>query len=479
MEKRLFLAFFIILAFSLVWGQVINKYAPQHPETQLDRNKDSSTVIVKEPSKKPSEEIFLENNLENTDLPQAAIGNFIITYSPQGGYIKNIAYETSDNILPFHNIGFLDHQKDQYFKAYLVKESLVFQGLNNIKKEFSFQGNTLEIKQTPLPDSSVLLFSNHLHTNGLEQKYQDIFYSQSSNTQHYSPQKLKEQSSLDVDFIGGRNRYYCLSLLPNNYKVEITKVKNLVQVYLLSSSSSIQFYIGPQIESELKIHNLQSIIYYGFFNSIAKVMVKLLYFFYSVTKNWGLSIIIFATFIYFILHPFTAKSTKAMRKMQEMQPHIEELKKKHQDSPQKLQKETIELYRQHKINPLGGCLPLFLQLPIFISLYQILYRLVELKGANFLWISDLSSPDRLFKLPFPSPVDYFNLLPILLMIVGLIQQKVTISANVSADQKRMGLFFGVFLGVIFYNFPSALVLYWFVQNLLTFFYQLRLAQNSK
>jgi len=207
-------------------------------------------------------------------------------------------------------------------------------------------------------------------------------------------------------------------------------------------------------------------------------MVKLLYFFYFLTKNWGLSIIGFAVFIYFVLFPFTAKSTKTMRRMQEIQPEIEELKNKHKDSPQKLQKETMELYRKYKINPLGGCLPLFLQLPIFISLYQVLFRLVDLKGANFLWISDLSLPDSLLKLPFPPPVNYLNLLPILLMIIGLVQQKVTTSAGSSPEQKKMGLFFGVFLGVIFYNFPSGLVLYWLTQNLLTFTYQLRISKNK-
>ncbi|MBP7087670.1 MAG: YidC/Oxa1 family insertase periplasmic-domain containing protein [Candidatus Omnitrophica bacterium] len=478
MEKRLFLVFFIILAFSLIWGQIVTKYLPQQPAGQLDKNKYPSSEAIEESSAKEPKETLPEDNIENTNLPQVSIGNFIITYSLQGGYIKNIAYKTTDNILPFSDIGFLDCQKDQYFQASFIKEALIFQGLNGVKKEFVFQENTLEIKQTPLPTCPVLLFSNYLHSNGLEQKYQDIFYAQNSNIQHYPLQKLKEQSLAGIDFIGGRNRYYCLSLLPDNYKVDIIRAKNSAQVYL-SPSSVIRFYIGPQIEAELKAHNLQSIVNYGFFDSIAKVMIKLLYFLYSLTKNWGLSIIIFAVFIYFVLHPFTAKSTKAMRKMQEIQPQMEELKKKHQDSPQKLQKETIELYRQHKINPLGGCLPLFLQLPIFISLYQILYRLVELKGANFLWIRDLSSPDHLFKLPFPSPLDYFNLLPILLMIVGLIQQKVTTSAHMSADQRRMGLFFGVFLGVIFYNFPSALVLYWFVQNLLTFFYQLRLAKTSR
>lgn len=112
-----------------------------------------------------------------------------------------------------------------------------------------------------------------------------------------------------------------------------------------------------------------------------------------------------------------------MKQMQALQPHIEELKKQHKDNPQRMQKEQMELFRKHKVNPFGGCLPLLLQMPIFIALYQTLMRSVFLRGASFLWIKDLSGPDRLFSLPFPKPFDTFNLLPILMTIGMFIQQK--------------------------------------------------------
>ena len=220
-------------------------------------------------------------------------------------------------------------------------------------------------------------------------------------------------------------------------------------------------------------------MHYGFFHSIGVLMVKILYFFHSFTKNWGISLIIFSFFIYSILLPFTMKSTNAMRQMQQIQPLMNELKEKYKDNPTKLQKETMELYKKHKINPLGGCLPMFFQLPIFIALYQVLFRLYELKGAHFLWIKDLSLPDKLFALPFKIPLigsSHFNLLPIIVMIIGLLQQKITSSNTASKDQKSMGLFFAVFIGFIFYNFPSSLVLYWFVQNLLTLIYHTRKAK---
>jgi len=165
-----------------------------------------------------------------------------------------------------------------------------------------------------------------------------------------------------------------------------------------------------------------------------------------------------------------------MRKMQQIQPEVEELKTKHKDNPKKLQKETIELYRKYKINPLGGCLPLFFQIPVIMAFYQVVYRFVELKGASFLWIKDLSSPDRFAELPFPAPVNYLNLLPILLMCMGILQQKITTSSSTASQQKSMGLFFAVFIGIIFYGFPAALTLYWLIQNIFTLSYQTRLSR---
>ena len=138
----------------------------------------------------------------------------------------------------------------------------------------------------------------------------------------------------------------------------------------------------------------------------------------------------------------------------------------------------MQLYKEYKINPLGGCLPMFFQLPIIFALYQVFLRSFELKGAHFLWIQDLSAPDRAFKLPFPPPADYLNILPIIIVILGLIQQKfMTASSTGSSEQKSMGLFFSVFMGVIFYKFPSCLVLYWLMQTSLTLIYQIRISRT--
>lgn len=172
-----------------------------------------------------------------------------------------------------------------------------------------------------------------------------------------------------------------------------------------------------------------------------------------------------------------------MKEMQVLQPRIEELRKTCKDNPQKLNKEIMELYREHKVNPLSGCLPLLLQLPIFYALYQAFMRAVALKGARFLWIKDLSEPDRLMvikRIPSTLPMigNELNILPIVMAILMFYQQKSTLVSSASSgsqeQQKMMMVLFPLLFGVMFYRMPSGLVLYWLINSALTFFYQLRI-----
>ena len=479
MEKRLLIAFVITLAFLMFWSRFMPQQRPQTVGTQEVISKSEGSNL---PDLSP--EVAQKANLvgeipEKEDLPTAQIEDFLITYSPVGGYIKRVAIKEKENELPFENIGFISEDKSKRFVARINQKSIVFQGPGGKKKEFWFEGNILTVRFSSSPPSPIVIFSNILSASILDQRYQEIFYAKESTIKRTKPKKAKVSQYKNIEFAGARDRYYCLSLVKGDYNLEVVQNKNVTHLYL-EPTKEFQLYIGPQTEKMLKLYGLGNIPYYGFFHILGVGMIKLLYFFYSLTKNWGLSIIGFSIFIYLALFPFTSKSTKAMRKMQQVQPEIEELKEKHKENPQKLQKETIELYRKYRINPLGGCLPLLFQFPIFIALYQVLFRFVELKGAKFLWINDLSLPDHLFKLPFKPPVDYINLLPLLIICLGMLQQKVTTTTTSSnaSQQKMMGLIFPLFLGVIFYNFPSALVLYWFMQNTLTIIYQVRIGQSK-
>jgi len=168
-----------------------------------------------------------------------------------------------------------------------------------------------------------------------------------------------------------------------------------------------------------------------------------------------------------------------MKEMQVLQPKVEELRKLYKDNPQRMNKEVLELYREHKVNPFGGCLPLLLQMPIFFALYQALLRSAALKGAKFLWIKDLSEPDRLWLIPFSLPIlgNEVNILPILMTIGMFIQQKISpqsASSASSEQQKMMVVLMPLLFGIIFYHMPAGLVLYWFVNSTLMLVYQWRI-----
>jgi YidC/Oxa1 family membrane protein insertase len=411
-------------------------------------------------------------------LSEATIDNFVITYSTVGGYIKNVFLKDYQSQLFPENIGLSQEDKNTEFTADIMQDRLVFSLNGKKRKEFVFKDNVLTIKVFP-SSSSLVIFSNNLKPKKLESNNaHEIFYYKGDNLQRLAPQKINEQVLDGVGFAGTRDNHFCLSLIKGSYAIKWQKIGD--QVFLLASPpvSEISLYIGPCLESNLKTVGLEGVVNYGFFHSIGVGLAKLLYFFHSFSHNWGVSIIILAIITYLILFPFTMKSTKAMRRMQEIQPQMDALRKQHKDNPQKLNKEMLELYKKNKVNPIGGCLPLLFQFPVFIALYQVLSKFVELKNADFLWIKDLTIPDHAIKLPLPPPVDYLNVLPLLIVLVGFLQQKYANPTPGSADQKRMGLFMVGFMGIVFYNFPAGLTLYWLTQNILTFAYQLQITHTK-
>ena len=163
----------------------------------------------------------------------------------------------------------------------------------------------------------------------------------------------------------------------------------------------------------------------------------------------------------------------AMKKMQAVQPHMEALRAEHKDNPQKLNKEMMGLYKKHGVNPMGGCLPMFLQMPVFFALYKALLRSIELRGSSFLWIKDLSMPDGV-PLPFTLPLigNSINVLPLMMMVAMVFQQKASSmnrapQSDQARQQQQMMMFMPLMFGFILYNFPAGLVLYWLTNTILT------------
>ena len=200
--------------------------------------------------------------------------------------------------------------------------------------------------------------------------------------------------------------------------------------------------------------NLRHSVEFGFFDIIAVPILRGLQFFYKYIPNYGVSIILLTLIIRLITFPLQYKSFKSMKKMQKVQPELAKLKEKFKDDPQRMQRETMELFKRSGANPLGGCLPLFLQMPIFFAFYKVLSAAVELVGAPFFgWITDLSVKDPYF------------ILPVLMAAVMFVQQKLTPSASADPTQQKVMMFMPLIFGFIMKDLPAGLVLYIFVSTL--------------
>jgi YidC/Oxa1 family membrane protein insertase len=228
-------------------------------------------------------------------------------------------------------------------------------------------------------------------------------------------------------------------------------------------------FVGPKQISELKKagSNLERIVDFGWFDMMAKPTLHLLNFLYGYLGNYGLAIILVTVIIKLIFWPISQKGMKSMKNMQKLQPKMAKLREKYKDDRERLSQEMMSLYKTYKINPLGGCLPMVLQIPVFFALYKVLLQTIELRHSPFfLWITDLSAPDRLY-IGFDLP--YLGGLPVLTLLMGasmFLQQKMSPTAMDPAQAKVM-MFMPVIFTFMFLNFASGLVLYWFINNLLS------------
>lgn len=229
-------------------------------------------------------------------------------------------------------------------------------------------------------------------------------------------------------------------------------------------------YLGPKSFSDLEKagSDLVQAIDLGWFWFIAKPLLLALRAIDSVLGNFGWSIILLTFAVRVMFYPVNKKQIEAMKGMQRIQPEVKKIQERYADDREKMNLEMMELYRRHKVNPLAGCLPMLVQLPVFIGLYNVLLQSIELRHAPFIgWMHDLSQPDRLgtFSIPFVEPAG----IPVMTLLMGasmILQQKMTPSTADPAQQ-RMMMVMPVVFTVMFVNFPCGLVLYWLSNNILS------------
>lgn len=267
-----------------------------------------------------------------------------------------------------------------------------------------------------------------------------------------------------------------VAMMPAGTKSSVPVAVGTLVMPLPASGAGVQrfvTYIGPAdhfaLEKESGPLEMERSVDLGWrwIVPFSKLLLQLMQAIDTVVRNYGLTILLLATLVRLLLHPMNMSSMRSMRAMQKLQPEIERLRKKYDGDPAALNTATMALYRENKVNPMGGCLPMLLQMPLFFALYAVINNAIDLRQAPFMaWIHDLSSPDLVATLgPLPV-IGHFPLriLPLLMAGTGLLSQVLT---PTDPKQAPMMYMMNIFMVFIFYNLPSGLVFYWTVMNLLT------------
>jgi YidC/Oxa1 family membrane protein insertase len=354
----------------------------------------------------------------------------------------------------------------------------------SIKRTFTFYGDRYRIdvkdEVQGLPEYWLTLGSNF-----------GIYDTKDESSPHIGPVVLKDTDRIELiakklgepkvfkeglKWVAQEDKYFFASIVPSAQVTEarVWKVQDspVVALKVKPGVSSYIVYAGPKDYDrlqELKV-GLEHIVDFGFFSILARPLFWILKFFYGFMGNYGWAIVLLTIIVRIPFIPLLNKSQKSMKKMQALQPKLTELREKYKKDPQKLQKETMEMYKKYKVNPVGGCLPMLLQIPVFFALYKVLMIAIELRGAPFmLWITDLSTKDP------------YYVLPIVMGITMVIQQKMT-PTSLDPKQNKIMMLMPVVFTFLFLNFASGLVLYWLVNNVLSiiqqFFTNRRLAKES-
>ena len=302
----------------------------------------------------------------------------------------------------------------------------------------------------------------------------------------------------NIKWIGIEDRYFLTSIIPES-QVESSMKLSLNGDIVTSQLVNPEFQMDPGGQKTFRFlvfmgpksmellnslgHGLGKALNFGFFDIIAKPCLWFMNRIYDVIPNYGIAIIILTVFTKIILWPLGTKSYRSMNEMKKLQPLMTEIREKYKDDKQKMNQELMALYRTYKVNPMGGCLPMVLQIPVFFALYRMLYQAIELRHAPFVfWINDLSAPDRLFhfsfSIPFMQPPYGIPVLTIIMGATMLLQQKMSPPPG-DPTQAKMMMLMPVVFTFIFINFSSGLVLYWLVNNILSISQQYYVQRKAK
>jgi YidC/Oxa1 family membrane protein insertase len=427
--------------------------------------------------------------------------------------INNISYNEVPFYLENNNLGkkIFVKREDQATVSFITHDAHQMQ----VQKKFLFKGEGYTIGLKVINN---LLNNNRLTISWpagiIESEKKRGFYQTEERRAHYfdgqdvqhlqSNKPYKEEASGFFRWVGVSSKYFFVAIIAdtnrdadlkiiafddeqiNDKDVKKNKIKRInysisYQLTEQDNEAKFWFYTGPSSFKELKkVHlKFEKILFPvlgwtkyflwadSWFPWIAEFVLWLLIVLYNFTKDYGVAIVLLTILSRLVTYPLTQSSMKSMNRMKVLQPKINALRQKHKSSPTKMNQEIMALYKKEGVNPLNpGCLPMFLQMPVFIALFVVLRKAIELRGAKTIivpWIHDLSLPESVFSfehlVPGGLPLygSNFAILPIIMAVLTYFQNKMTIK---DPNQKMMIYFMPVFMLVLFNNFPSGLVLYW-------------------
>ena len=504
-------------------ADVSNEYIIQDNPSAIDINDTPKPRSEPSPSKDSSEDkIFnIKNNLYDLKLSNKNGGSVVsyelYNFSDHSGQLVNLIDEVnSDNLL----IGFISTDGDKTLLnnnwsilnpgsiltidrgQKSVTFSTSYQG-QSIKKVFTFYSDSYDIDiDIVFEDPSKFISRNQyslIWSGGLPPTEKNVsndfqFFEgfASLGGEHMGTKPKKGKISEDTQkgstlWSAVKTKYFLSAIIPDEpgvaarIKSELLEKRPVYETEIsqkTSSSNNFTLYMGPLDYNNLKSFGvgLESNVDLGWalFRPIGQLISWLLSKMYAIIPNYGIVVIVFAFLIKLLLNPLTVKTFESTRKMQALAPEINKIKERYKNDPQKMSRAQMELYKSSGANPMGGCLPMLIQMPILVSVFSIFRSKIEFRGAPFFgWISDLSVPDTLIELGgFP-----INILPVLMGSTMFIQQKMMAAPNADANQKTMMYFMNAFFLFLFYSFPSGLNLYYFVFNLLSIIQQKYLIPN--
>ncbi|RXJ89669.1 membrane protein insertase YidC [Arcobacter sp. CECT 8983] len=339
-------------------------------------------------------------------------------------------------------------------------------GLTLTKNFTVYPNGHYDLKITSSKKDEQYFVTNGFRPNVLADMYADhgLYVKQNDGTMDLTKDEdlEKVKTYTGIKFVSSFDRYYATVIynFNNSLQVSLMPDANSNPQGFIHVKDSINFsgYIGPKNFNDLKaLHpELTDVIEYGWFTFIAKPMFKLLQFIQSYVGNWGWTIVILTILIKLVLYPLSYKGMVSMNKLKELAPKMKEIQQKYKDDKQKQSMHMMELYKKHNANPMGGCLPLILQIPVFFAIYRVLLNAIELKGAPWiLWIHDLAEMDPYF------------VLPILMGASMWLQQRITPNTMQDEMQRKIFQMLPVIFTFFFLWFPAGLTLYWFVNNVFT------------